>query len=88
MWKELEQEAGEGMLIWMNGLLNFGDPNYKSGPEGTLLGPIKNLERHGMSYRRLNADDIQTDYPFHDLPSDWVGLYAPDNGMIYKFKCF
>jgi len=80
-WKVLEQEAGTN-LIQRSGLLNFGDPNFKTGPEGNLLAPIKNLERLGMKYQNLTVDQIQEQFPFHDLPPNYQGLWAPDNGCI------
>jgi sarcosine oxidase / L-pipecolate oxidase len=43
-WHELEQDSAE-QLVLTTGLLNFGDVNYRSGPEGNLTAPIKNLER-------------------------------------------
>ncbi|CAI4214327.1 unnamed protein product [Parascedosporium putredinis] len=48
----------------------------------TLTGPIQNLERLNMTYEQLTAREIETRYPFKNLPSDWVGLFAPDNGVI------
>lgn len=81
LWRELETDAGE-QLILMTGLLNFGDPNYASGPEGNLLAPVKNLQRLNMPYRQLTAQQIQAEYPFTNLPSDFVGIFAPDNGCI------
>jgi sarcosine oxidase / L-pipecolate oxidase len=80
-WQELESDSGQA-LIWMNGLLNFGDPNYQSGPEGNLLAPIKNMERLGLPYRILNAAQIMQQYPFEKLPSTFVGVFAPTNGCI------
>lgn len=81
VWKTLESDAAE-QLILMSGLLNFGDPSYSSGPEGNLLDPIKNLERLKMPYRVLNAAEIMREYPFKKLPSNFKGVYAPDNGCI------
>lgn len=81
IWKELESDAGQS-LIWMSGLLNFGDPNYQSGPEGDLLDPVKNLERLGLTYRILNATQIMQQYPFRNLPGNFKGVFAPDNGCI------
>jgi len=81
LWNELESAAGES-LIWMNGLLNFGDPNYKMGPEGNLMEPIRNLDRLGKQYKILTAKQIMQQYPFRDLPSNFMGVYAPDNGCI------
>ncbi|KKY38290.1 putative fad dependent oxidoreductase [Diaporthe ampelina] len=82
LWDDLEKDSGTS-LRWMSGLLNFGDPNFGgSTPEGTLNGPIKNLDRLGMAYKKLTAKDIENRYPFKNLPSDWEGLYALDNGVI------
>ena len=80
-WRELEADAGE-TLIWMNGLLNFGDTNYRSGPEGNLLGPIKNMKRLGLPFEELTAAEILKRYPFKDLPGSFVGVFAPTNGCI------
>jgi sarcosine oxidase/L-pipecolate oxidase len=81
LWAELERDAAQS-LIWMSGLLNFGDPNYLDGPEGNLTDPIKNLDRLKMNYRTLTAKQIMAEYPFKDLPSDFIGVFAPDNGCI------
>jgi sarcosine oxidase/L-pipecolate oxidase len=80
-WRELESEVGES-LVWMSGLLNFGDPDYQSGPEGNLTAPIKNMDRLGLSYKILTAAQIMQQYPFQKLPSEFVGFFAPDNGCI------
>lgn len=80
-WKELEKDAAEE-LIWMTGLLNFGDPKYEDGPEGNLMSPVKNLERLGMPYRTLTAEEIMKEYPLKNLPSHFQGIFAPDNGCI------
>ncbi|KAI0447286.1 hypothetical protein F4803DRAFT_575455 [Xylaria telfairii] len=82
IWDDLEKDSGTS-LRWMSGLLNFGDKDYGDNtPEGTLLGPVANLERLGMSYKKLSAKDIEDRYPFKDLPKEWIGLHAPDNGII------
>ena len=81
IWKQLEVDAGQA-LIWMSGLMNFGDPDYSTGPEGNLLAPIKNMERLGLPYEILTVQQIMTRYPFKDLPSNFKGIFAPDNGCI------
>ncbi|KAH8429055.1 uncharacterized protein LDX57_006725 [Aspergillus melleus] len=82
LWDNLETEAGK-KLRWMAGLLNFGNPDYNErGPEGTLLGPIKNLKRLGMKYTVYTKSDIEKSYPFTNLPDNYIGIYAPDNGVI------
>jgi len=81
VWKDLESDAANA-LIWMNGLLNFGDPNYQAGPEGNLLAPIKNMERLGLPYKVLTSAEIMHQYPFRGLPDTFVGVFAPTNGCI------
>ena len=81
VWRELEVDAGE-YIIWMNGLLNYGDPNYQSGPEGNLTAPIKNMDRLGLPYKLLNASQIMQQYPLRNLPSSFIGVFAPTNGCI------
>ncbi|KAM7211207.1 putative peroxisomal sarcosine oxidase [Rhypophila decipiens] len=82
LWDDLEQDSGTS-LRWMSGLLNFGDKDYGGNtPEGTLLGPKDNLKRLEMTFKELTATQIQERYPFTDLPPDWIGLFAPDNGVI------
>lgn len=81
IWRDLEKDAGES-LIWMSGLLNFGDPNYSTGPEGNLKDPIKNMKRLGLPYEELTAKQIMDRYPFKKLPSTFEGIYAPRNGCI------
>ncbi|OJD38024.1 amine oxidase (flavin-containing) [Diplodia corticola] len=71
LWDDLEKDAGTS-LRWMSGLLNF----------GTLLGPLPNLKRLKMSYQWLTTREIERRYPLKSLPSDWIGIYAPDNGVI------
>ena len=31
---------------------------------------------------RVTATEIEARFPFKNLPSEWIGLYAPDNGVI------
>ncbi|MDJ1483490.1 FAD-dependent oxidoreductase [Cytophagaceae bacterium YF14B1] len=81
VWKDFESDAAEQMIL-MTGLLNFGNPSYDMGPEGNLLDPIKNLKKLDMPYRELTAKEIMQEYPFKDLPSSYLGVFAPDNGCI------
>lgn len=81
-WDALEKDAGVS-LRWMSGLLNFGDKDMGEGtPEGTLMGPKKNLDHFHMTYKELSAKQIEEQYPFKNLESNWEGLFAPDNGVI------
>ncbi len=82
-WNELQAEAKtQEPLILKSGLLNFGDPGYDGGPEGTLLAPKANLDRHHMQYQVLSVKEIEARYPFRNLPSNFEGLYGYENGCI------
>jgi len=58
----------------MSGLLNFGNPKYGAGgPEGTLLEPMKNLDRKGMRYDHYKSgSEIMKHFPcFKNLPESY-----------------
>ncbi|KAF5629873.1 sarcosine oxidase [Fusarium sp. NRRL 25303] len=81
-WDALEKDAGVS-LRWMGGLLNFGDKDMGGDtPEGSLLGPKANLDKFGMFYKELTVEQIEEQYPFKNLDPKWIGLFAPDNGVI------
>lgn len=74
-----------GYLVHMccaSGLLNFGNPDSGTGPEGNLLAPIPNMEKYGLPYEKLDAQQIMDSYPFKNLPESYVGIYSPDCGCI------
>ncbi|KAF4415568.1 sarcosine oxidase [Fusarium acutatum] len=48
----------------------------------SLLGPKANLDKFGMFYKELTAEQIEEQYPFKNLDPKWIGLFAPDNGVI------
>ena len=42
----------------------------------------QDAHRGANSRNLVTAQEIEAKYPFKNLPSDWMGLYAPDNGVI------
>ncbi|RUS32719.1 hypothetical protein BC938DRAFT_474505 [Jimgerdemannia flammicorona] len=68
----------------MSGLLNFGNPDYKDGPEGNLTDPIPILKKLGVPFTLYeNGADIEKDYPcFKNLPANYKAIYSPWNGTI------
>ncbi|KAH6874191.1 hypothetical protein B0T10DRAFT_541211 [Thelonectria olida] len=73
-WDDLENDAGFSLRL-MSGLLNFGE-------EGAVMSPTENLDKLGMDYKKLTAAEIEQKYSFKNLNPEWVGLFAPDNGII------
>ncbi|MEX0445481.1 FAD-dependent oxidoreductase [Xenorhabdus sp. SGI246] len=80
LYHELEEELNS-KFIYMNGLLNFGIATGDT-PQGTLFGPIKVLKKLNKQYEILTKKELETKYPFKNLPEDYMGLYSPDNATI------
>ena len=85
LWADLENEA-KVKLIEMTGLLNFGDPDYEDGPEGNLTKPIEIMDKLGLKYRLLKREEVMKEYHFRNLPSNFIGVFAEDNGIINVFQ--
>ncbi|KAI5460638.1 hypothetical protein BGZ63DRAFT_387558 [Mariannaea sp. PMI_226] len=73
-WDDLEHEAGVSLRS-MTGMLCFGEKD-------AMISPLENLDKLDMKYTKLTAAEIEHDYPFKNLDPQWVGLFAPDNGII------
>ncbi|KAI0410482.1 hypothetical protein F5X98DRAFT_385563 [Xylaria grammica] len=39
-------------------------------------------KNYGDKTSEVTAKEIENRYPFKDLPAEWIGLHAPDNGII------
>lgn len=50
-------------------------------PDACLVG-VRSTHLEADSGKLVTAEEIQATYPFKNLPPDWMGLYAPDNGII------
>lgn len=83
LWQDLEKEAAE-TLVYMCGLLNFGDSKYTDGPEGNLVGPIENFKKLGKTFENLTCQEVEKKLGMKNLSDipNFVGFFAPDNGVI------
>ncbi len=80
MWEQLEQELNE-TLIDRTGLLNFGiDTPYT--PEGSMESAKQVMDELKIPYTQLTSKEIQEQYPFKNLPSEYYGLYQANGGTI------
>ncbi|WP_340607944.1 FAD-dependent oxidoreductase [Xenorhabdus bharatensis] len=80
MYHDLEKELNS-KFMYMNGLLNFGIATGET-PQGTLFGPVRVLKKLNKKYEVITKDELESKYPFKNLPDNYMGLYSPDNATI------
>jgi sarcosine oxidase len=76
-WAELEEEAGERLLVRTGGLDLF--------PAGAAIapGPYRaSLEACGVPYQWLDAAEVMRRWPAFRLDADVRGLWQADGGMV------
>jgi sarcosine oxidase len=79
LWTELEQRGGR-RLIHRTGSLWFGDTTTATN-EGQVEAAVRVLDRLGLPYRWMNAQQIEQEYHFAQLPGHYEGFFQPDGGM-------
>lgn len=85
MFAELEKDM-DCKLLYRNGLLNFGvETDYT--PEGTLETAIDVMDQLGRKYVRLNKQQLETRYPFKNLPDGYHGVFQEDGATIDVKSC-
>ncbi|MGZ4158209.1 MAG: FAD-dependent oxidoreductase, partial [Bacteroidia bacterium] len=63
------------------GTLWFGDPAVKS-TEGNIKVAEASLKAKNVPFTTLNSKEIEEQYNFRNLPSNYVGLFQPDGASI------
>jgi monomeric sarcosine oxidase len=80
MWDELSKALGTE-LIDKTGLLNFGvDTPYT--PEGSLQAAKQVMDQLKIPYTQLTCQELQSEYPFRNLPKEYYGLYQANGGTF------
>lgn len=79
-WDALQTKA-DGQLRDMVGTLWFGDPNVHS-TEGNIGQAEKAMRREGVEYTTLKVQDIEKQFGFQGLPSDYSGLFQKQGASI------
>src|SRR5436309_2153929 len=77
LWRELEQAAGEKLLVETGGLM--------VGPaDGVLVrGAQLSADVHGLPYERLGAREIARRFPVLTPGDDRVGIWEPHAGVLF-----
>lgn len=79
-WDELQSLTPVSLRDTV-GTLWFGDPSVKS-TEGNIAAAEVALDAEKVPYTKLNASEIEKQYPFTALPTDYVGLFQADGASI------
>ncbi len=75
-WTELEQESGL-QLITPTGGLDIGPSDSAS-----LNATAASLREIGATQQMLSAKELKARYPQWHVPTDWLGLYSQDAGIV------
>ena len=80
MYIDLERETGEKFL-YRKGLLNFGvETNYTE--QGTIETAYQVLKSLGKNCIKYNKKQLETRFPFKNLPENYFAVYSEDNAVI------
>ena len=79
-WQELEEQSPQ-VLLGDDGSLWFGDPKLNS-QEGGIDAAKATMDSLGIPYTSLTAAEIEQQYKFKDLPTDYEGFFQADGGTI------
>lgn len=81
-WTELQQHTSDVLLEKEDvGTLWFGDPNVHT-TEGNIAGAMAAMDSLGVSYTSLTAAEIEQQYHFKNLPTNYIGLFQEDGASI------
>jgi sarcosine oxidase len=81
LWRELEAEAGERLLVQVGGL-DIG------APDALALGEIRaTFQLAGVPFEQLGRDEIARRYPQFNLPEATIGLYQADYSLLAADRC-
>jgi len=81
LWRELEHEAGEKLLVETGGLM--------VGPaDGVLVrGAQLSADVHGLPYEWLGAQEVARRFPVLTPGDDRVGIWEPRAGVLFPEAC-
>ena len=81
LWRELEQEAGERLLIITGGI----DAGAKG--SATVRGSLESCALHHLPHELLDSRSIRQRFPGYRLSPGMVGVYQPDAGFLLPERC-
>lgn len=79
-WREL-QALTDNPLLEEAGTLWFGDESVRTS-EGNIADAEVALKAEGIAYTTLDRDTLERQYPFMNLPENYVGLFQAEGATI------
>jgi sarcosine oxidase len=81
LWHELEQLAGERLLIQTGGI--------DAGPEdgAIVAGSRRSCAEHGLPHEVLDAGMLRRRFPGYRLAPDMMGIHQPQGGFLMSERC-
>ncbi|MBW3666706.1 MAG: N-methyl-L-tryptophan oxidase [Actinobacteria bacterium] len=81
LWRELEAEAGERLLVISGGI--------DAAPEGheVFQGSLASCRMHGLEHEVLTGAEVGERFPGYRLPDDHMAVYQPDGGYLLSERC-
>lgn len=79
-WDELQTHTSKTLMEKV-GTLWFGDPNVHS-TEGNIAAAEKAMDAAGVKYTTLTSKEVEDQYHFRNLPSNYTGLFQADGASI------
>ena len=81
-WKPLEPQHA-CQLLRQNGLLFYGEAWDEETIEGSIPGARRVMEKKGIPFEALNAEQLQERWPMRPKP-DFIGLFESTSGMVWS----
>src|SRR5262249_11451851 len=76
LWRALEHQSGSALLE-VTGILEIGAPDSV-----LVTGTLRAARTHALRHEVLDAKEITRAFPPFRLPSDMVGVFQPDGGIL------
>jgi len=77
LWHELQSDTGS-QLLWTTGSLDIG---------GVFEDSLRSCELHSLAHEVLTAVEINRRFPAYQLPSQFMGLFQPEGGLLLAEAC-
>ncbi len=87
IWRELEAETGESLLLQC-GMLALGQRGATMHGRSDFIGQtIEMARRFDVEHELLDAAEIGRRYPQFELAGDEAGYFEPGAGLVYPERC-
>ncbi len=81
LWSDLEKESGE-TVFYQTGSLDFSPEDNE-----VFAGSLKSCLEHDLEHEVLTSQQITEHFPGYQLPSETMGLFQPQGGLLVPERC-